>query len=67
MFKVVLAGALVLALSACNVVPWVAAHKAELAAVGLIAGTVQVVGGALVQVDEVARRAERRLEEEPGK
>ena len=52
-----------LLLSGCNLVPWVAAHKAELAAVGLVAGTTAQVGGALVQVDEVANRVERRLEE----
>lgn len=51
----------VLALSGCNLVPWVAAHKAELAAVGVVAGTTAQVGGALVQVDEVATRVERRF------
>ena len=50
-------------LAGCNLVPWVAAHKAELAAVGLVAGTTAQVGGALVQVDEVANRVERRLDD----
>ena len=48
-------------LSGCNLVPWVAAHKAELAAVGLVAGTTAQVGGALVQADEVVNRIERRV------
>lgn len=51
-----------LALTGCNVVPWVAAHKAELAAIGAIAGTAQVTLGAFNQADEAAHRLERRIQ-----
>lgn len=46
-------------------VTWVEVHKGVLAATGIVAGTVSTVGGALVQVDEVESRIERRIEEKP--
>lgn len=53
-----------LMLAGCtHFVAQVVAHKAELAATALVAGTVQQVGGALVETDEVARRLEHRVED----
>lgn len=54
-----------IALSGCNALPWIAAHKLELGYVALAAGTVQAVGGAVVQADEVEQRLERRLKGSP--
>lgn len=53
-----------LALPGCaHLVPWIHAHAAELAAVGLVAGTAAQLEQAAIGADELARRAAERRNE----
>lgn len=45
-------------------IAWAQAHAAALSAVALIAGTAAQVESAAVNADELARRVERRIEEQ---
>jgi hypothetical protein len=60
-----IAAVLAITLSGCAAgTLYVQQHSAGLAATALVAGTVSQVGGALIKVDELAERAEQRIEKE---
>lgn len=63
MRRTLLALALTAALPGCGATAWVGAHAKELAAIGIVASTVQAVSGAIAQAAAAARQVDQAVEE----